>query len=126
MGKKPLDHKILLNKISDDPNIRKKQKNKAQNKKIIYHNPSFQSIKKRSVHELKTKETPEEITSLMDALIRIAHDPKTTEFKQMVEIIKDAGKLNINEVGEIEVDLGKLGFETLKELQFLAKNLKIK
>merc|ERR1712113_941422 len=140
--KKPLDHKILSNKISDDSNIRKKQKknihkqrtkknpkkkkNKAQNKKIIYHNPSFQPIKKRSVHELKTKETPEEITSLMDALIRIAYDPKTTEFKQMVEIIKDAGELNINEVGEIEVDLGKLGFETLKKLQFLAKNLKIK
>merc|ERR1712039_908141 len=125
--KKPLDHKILSNKISDDPNIRKKQKKtihkqrpkkrikktkkKAQNKKIIYHNPSFQPIKKRSVHELKTKETPKEITSLMDALIAITHDPKTTEFKQMVKIIKDAGELNADEVGEIEVYLGRLSFE---------------
>merc|ERR1712187_680700 len=116
-----------------DSNIRKKQKKtihkqrpKKQIKKIIYHNSSFQLIKKRSVHELKTKKTPKEITSLMDALIRIAYDPKTTEFKQMVKIIKDAGELNVNEVGEIEVDLGKLGFETLKKLQLLAKNLKIK
>merc|ERR1711933_431424 len=116
--------KTFINK--EQKKISKKKKNKAQNKKIIYHNPSFQPIKKRSVHELKTKETPKEITSLMDALVRIAYDPKTTEFKQMVEIIKDAGELNVNEVGEIEVDLGKLGFETLKKLQLLAKNLKIK
>merc|ERR1712113_1126914 len=37
--KKPLEHKISLNKISDDS--RKKKKKKARNRKIIYHNSSY-------------------------------------------------------------------------------------
>merc|ERR1712187_827622 len=110
----------------------KTQKKKARNRKIIYHNSSRKYKKiKRSAHESKIKETSKanqisnlEITSLMDALITITHDPKTIEFKQMVKIIKDAGELNADEVGEIEVDLGRLSFETLKKLQLLEKNLK--
>merc|ERR1712113_958644 len=63
--KKPLEHKIPSNKISDNSRIKKKhkrklrqrpKKKKARNRKIIYHNSSHKYKKiKRSAHESKKK-----------------------------------------------------------------------
>lgn len=112
-SKKKIKQTNLYDTNSNRLSIEKSTKDKAE----VSHIPASTSS--------KTQQEFLEISTLVEALEFIAHETETTEFKRMFQIIKESGKLEHDENGEMVVDFGKLDTLTIRKLQNLAKEFKL-
>lgn len=65
-----------------------------------------------------------ELTSLIAALGKVEQVMTNKYFTRMIEIIKEAGKLEYNEDQQMEVDFAELDSVSIRKLQALVKELK--
>lgn len=65
-----------------------------------------------------------ELTSLIAALEKVEQVMTNKYFTRMIEIIKEAGKLEYNEDQQMEVDFAELDSISIRKLQALVKELK--